>query len=716
MLAAFKDGVIGDITDWPMIYRSLDPGASSPSADVLIGTDGTLTAVAAGKSADVSVTVVLPSASLSSISTITSAPARVTTKASWLSAAATTTPTFIVESLRQKDPSNPQRPGTVTPNRADPDSAARNSVASVVANAANILFISEGFSSENEFNELVNRVVQDLRTSDLFQPFKLLQDSINYWSVFVPSQDDGITLLGDYVVYSTGTAFPLDEAAKPASTATDWSVREMMHEVGMPVIADPMSLTEIEPLWSSRYGAKSYTTLAAKNFNAWRQMARPPLSRVGVLNDHDTAFGMRNYDRPRAARSTSPVMLGSDARRTPDVDIFKFVENLSFGGRTIGSTWTTGKDKGRLCFICKTQKHSGINWGGYFLASTGEMTGINVKSQLTGRGAPSFALDTPALEEADKLHLVTTVAHETGHSFGLGDEYGDSAGTFRNVDHPEGNLLPKKDITTTSGTPPHTVYDKTAQIKWLWPRVSKAAMLSGKPQSTGTRFKVPLQKGHGKPFVFQDIVKFRLNPVKLAPTQDSLFNFAPALSLIVTAHRDDELELALGHPGGLMVDLDAPNAPPDTRSWSAILDDLFKPNLKICLICPVVAGNAGPALLVQSQTRTVRSTRPAGNNAGYETQVCKPNQSTTGVGGGVMTPTNLPALTIKPGVLQDIVGIYEGGGGHDCGVFRPAGRCKMRQGMEYTIPFCHVCRYIIVDTLDPTQHGELDKLYPIVAP
>ena len=72
----------------------------------------------------------------------------------------------------------------------------------------------------------------------------------------------------------------------------------------------------------------------------------------------------------------------------------------------------------------------------------------------------------------------------------------------------------------------------------------------------------------------------------------------------MTAHRDDELELALGHPGGLMVDLDAPNAPPDTRSWSAILDDLFKPNLKICLICPVVAGNAGPALLVPEVIRT----------------------------------------------------------------------------------------------------------------
>jgi hypothetical protein len=718
VLAAFSDGVIGDITDWLLTYQSLVPGTNTPSADVLVGSlNGTLTAVNAGKTADVTVTVVLPSTT-SSLATMTSAPARVTTKESWLSAAASTSPIYIVESLREKDPDpgNPRRPGTVMPNKADPDSAARNSVASVIANAANILFVSEGFSREDEFSEIVNRVVKELRTSDVFQPFKLLQDSINYWSVFIPSRDDGITLLGDYVAYVTGFASPLDESAKPASTATEWSVREMMHEVGMPVIADPATLSAMGPLWTSRYGEKNYTTLAAKNFNAWRQMARPPTSRVAVLNDHDTAFGMRNYDRPRAVRRTISTVVGSDPRRTPDADTFKFIENLTFGGRQIGSTWkANGKDKGRLCFICKTQKSSGSNWGGYFLSGNGGMTTVNVKSQPTGRGAPSFILDTPALQEADKLQLAMTVAHETGHSFKLGDEYGDGAGTSRDVDHPQGNLLPKKDITTTSGTPPRTVYDKTAQIKWLWPRANKAAMLNGKPQSTGTRFKVPLQKGHGKPFVSQDIVKFRVNPVAAAPTQDPLFNFSP-FSLIVTAHSDDELELGLGHPGGLLVDLDSPNAPPDTRSWSARLDALFKPGVKVCLVCPVVTGSAGPALLVADAIRThIASSNgplnaPPGNTTGQETQVCKPNYS------GVMTPTNLPTLTTKPAVLQDIIGIYEGGGMHDCGVFRPAGRCRMRQGDTNTIPFCHVCRYIIVDTLDPTQHGELDKLYPLVAP
>jgi hypothetical protein len=28
--------------------------------------------------------------------------------------------------------------------------------------------------------------------------------------------------------------------------------------------------------------------------------------------------------------------------------------------------------------------------------------------------------------------------------------------------------------------------------------------------------------------------------------------------------------------------------------------------------------------------------------------------------------------------------------------------------------YCHVCRYVLVDYLDPRLHGELDKLYPEV--
>jgi hypothetical protein len=81
---------------------------------------------------------------------------------------------------------------------------------------------------------------------------------------------------------------------------------------------------------------------------------------------------------------------------------------------------------------------------------------------------------------------------------------------------------------------------------------------------------------------------------------------------------------------------------------------------------------------------------------------------------GDVTPTNLPFPLKLPKTLPskaDIVGVYDGGGGFDCGVFRPAGRCRMRRGYNATTPFCQVCRYVIVDKVDPTKHRELDDMY-----
>jgi hypothetical protein len=79
----------------------------------------------------------------------------------------------------------------------------------------------------------------------------------------------------------------------------------------------------------------------------------------------------------------------------------------------------------------------------------------------------------------------------------------------------------------------------------------------------------------------------------------------------------------------------------------------------------------------------------------------------------VMSPTNLPTTlsNLKKLTLPDVIGIYEGGAYHDGGVYRPAGRCKMRTASDKLMPFCHVCRYLIVDRVDPTKHGQLDAIY-----
>lgn len=92
----------------------------------------------------------------------------------------------------------------------------------------------------------------------------------------------------------------------------------------------------------------------------------------------------------------------------------------------------------------------------------------------------------------------------------------------------------------------------------------------------------------------------------------------------------------------------------------------------------------------------------------------------------------------RPSPHANAIGLYEGGGDISCDIYRPAGRCKMRTIVQYgevpkrrlrsmpslpelggsdklvfnVVEFCFVCKYVLIDLIDPTQHESLDKDYP----
>jgi hypothetical protein len=68
----------------------------------------------------------------------------------------------------------------------------------------------------------------------------------------------------------------------------------------------------------------------------------------------------------------------------------------------------------------------------------------------------------------------------------------------------------------------------------------------------------------------------------------------------------------------------------------------------------------------------------------------------------------------KPCKGYRLIGVYEGGGGNVCNVYRPAGGCKMRaaEGEDEEGEFCFVCKYLIVNRVDSSQHEVLDPEYP----
>jgi hypothetical protein len=316
--------------------------------------------------------------------------------------------------------------------------------------------------------------------------------------------------------------------------------------------------------------------------------------------------------------------------------------------------------------------------------------------------------------------FASRVAHECAHVFDLGDEYGDGMGTplrpSPTFQLPP-NLEARGEISTTTHHAPTntttTAYDKTHRLKWLWPRLGKAGLLADPPGRSLSGFHVPLRKGHGRVFRVGDVVRFREWPVRERPSRDPFVSFHRAAGAVfrVKAADDDGVGMDLEDPSGQVVDVGSPNpSNPDPRSWTDILLGLFNPSAKYALICPRVVEDVELPLVATPILQHIASSNGPLNAPGD--QPCRAAASWD----STMTPTALPELSRLPRTRADIVGVYEGGYHHDCGVLRPAGRCKMRTSDQKVVPFCHVCRYLLVERVDPTRHGALDAIYEKVYP
>jgi hypothetical protein len=71
-------------------------------------------------------------------------------------------------------------------------------------------------------------------------------------------------------------------------------------------------------------------------------------------------------------------------------------------------------------------------------------------------------------------------------------------------------------------------------------------------------------------------------------------------------------------------------------------------------------------------------------------------------------PVDIPNFK-PPCKSYKLVGLYEGASRWTGMVYRPAGQCKMRDAADGE--FCHVCKYLIVNRVDPGNHALMDKKY-----
>jgi hypothetical protein len=687
VLARFTDESVGDVTEWTDIkFQSDDPS-------ITVEADGSLQSNADTGGATVTATLTLASPATNK----TSFPASALARPSWTDYAKTAKVEFVA--------------GRIAPNLSDADSPAPDSVKSVVENAVNVLFIAEGFRNEQRFDyrNIVNTITRVMRGGEeayaaAFEPFDLLKNSINYWTLFVPSEQSGLSIHGEHVIVPGPQMFMLGPDVVERPRDVPWLWGEFLHEAGMPLLSDgARTLPDLVADWQKLYGP--HVTEGPMNvlYQSWQIYVRH-----GPINDLDTAFGMHLDSRGISASRHDAVEIKTDPRRAGKKAIDELIPNLQVGGFPIGERWKRdGPDNGLISFICLTDRKAGLESGlaGFFAVGTGKYERSLLKA------APDSGVSIEVLPVRNTYrHLeASVVAHELGHALGVGDEYGGGGGSDLGdhpVQQPPFPNLQAKVAVAPVPVPPAARQYHADSIKWIYPRMLKAGSLTKEPDAGDIQadgIHVQMRLSDSRAFATGDIVRFRGVPALLAASED----LPRKAGLFKVAERQDgKLRLTPVMP--VSGNNDVTDVAIASFDPGKLLNNLI-PGQDLALVAPR-RENGDEVLLVAKVIRDHIETTDGPLNAPR----ADPTAACVGTVDDIVTPTNLPSLTRRPRTKADIIGIYEGGSEFDCGVFRPAGRCRMRNQDIITTPFCHVCRYVIVDRVDPAVHPRLDALYPEV--
>jgi hypothetical protein len=285
------------------------------------------------------------------------------------------------------------------------------------------------------------------------------------------------------------------------------------------------------------------------------------------------------------------------------------------------------------------------------------------------------------------------IAHESAHSFGIGDEYGTEEGpppaTLEDYVNAHPNLHTRGAVFDASGRV------VVPNIRWAgWVRIAKAGILdTGPVHRGGNDVRIHCRRGTAWQFEAGDIVRLRrarLTPVnppsRSATPEERRVNPLMSDRLRVVRCNGDELDLLwLG-----TLPLNFGDYGPGDR-----------------LICPVRAPDVSPGVLGDDR----RLVPPNIESHMMSTGLPLASYDPASADSLPQVPTSLPSsVRGQPRIRANIIGLYEGGAEYYRGVFHPSGLCIMRgkQPTGVAARFCHVCRYALVDQIDPTKHRDIE--------
>jgi hypothetical protein len=610
----------------------------------------------------------------------------------------------------------------------------------------NILFIPDGFKDGEEvlFEELVKGIVLKIRESGTLMPFNwfTINKKINYWSVFIPSPEWGTSVLNfmteeprtDPVTHESQIIGKINESYPPYAVKPDiespdkWNLQELIYVVGLPILLDrnlpdnAQYYNDKLANWINRFNRDDIIRPRSgeTEIDTWKRKVNIELlkewKKIGnylLADERDTALGIAKGNRPFVLDVLNEVRtLSMHPFRTNRDHLDKFLMNLQADGipTPIGNVWgptdpvdqDKGKDRTHVVVLCR----GGPRAGAFNLAN--DLIAISMTDtsevKLKQRTAASLEFEIvphglPALRKLS-LMLINTIIHELSHSLQLLDEYGgmdsmpDSFNDFLKL---VPNLQPRSELLSSFTGP-----IASSNIKWKWYRIEKAGVLIEKPNQPNPavqKFDIRLEPGQAGQFHFGDHVFLRQRPLLKNPASIT----SPEL-IVDPEPVGDIVKVKVDGAGGHMNVDDFPGGTVNSSHDSILFRprrDTVSHELELIVhkkILHQIDISGGPL-----NAPSGNAMRDCVSDARSRVPRLNPNE--------IQTP-RFPPNFLSNFILnwELIIGLYEGGNGYHCNVYHPAGICLMRRLNDVT-PLCHICRYILVDIIDPSSHSKIDEMY-----
>jgi len=608
----------------------------------------------------------------------------------------------------------------------------------------NILFLAEGYrsSEEGRFIQEVEDTVDELFSKPRHEPFNLLEGSFNVFRSFQASNHNAVTCgfrVNDEETFKLkkGRAIPYSRSI--TINSIKYTLEELVARVGLPLRNETRSTSELKTLWASQSLNNYDSSLVTSGLiNAWKKSTS-----LGILEARDTYHGLhlgaRWADRSRGAGSalTMPTSdavsdanlppliartyewfnprgtnrsLTPDPRRHPPElfqsntesvghSIMRYINGLHLAGHAnqhIGPEWVPDgsfkKSRGLIVMLVNDGLLGGTNINdGTITANT---LGVGVTAGFeypnTNTAIKTVMRRTPPNElPMDIDRIVNVVAHEFGHSFNLGDEYEEQRGDAPDAYDEFDNIANFNHIALGATPNTTTRHIDIEKVGWrdIW-RIEKSSKIIKASETSNGKLKVSIDPR-------------QISSWSAAKEQNKeVYVRHPVDSVIQLPQPSDDAHFLIGLTIGTI----------DENNGTILLGGPELPPLPLpvfpkgsVIFIPKRDEEGKQVFAMEKKVReSLVTTRLPMNK---DTDRAK-------VKSGPDHPDSISDFK-PPCDSAKLIGVYEGAFAGTGMVYRPAGTCKMRTsgGIDENGEYCFVCKWLIVNRVDPSWHDHLDRLF-----